>query len=275
MVFPDHPLPPEPPSSTAVLEPSPQPPPSRRENPPWNLWDVVRIAVVAIIAIALFEIAATGFAVHVLGISAAEVARNPGRAIPPQFSIPAQFVAYLLVIAYMVAVVRLRADGFWRNIRWRWPGSAAIGYAALGVALAVAVQTASALLPIPKTLPIDQYFRAPADAYLMAAFGVTFAPLVEELFFRGFLFPVIDRKWGLAAGVTITAFLFALLHEGQLAHAWAPLLLIFCVGLVLTAVRAFRGSVAASFLIHVGYNATLFAMLYLASDRFRHLDKIS
>jgi membrane protease YdiL (CAAX protease family) len=274
LLFPDHPLPPEPPSPTTVLEP-PNAPPNGRENPAWSFWDVVRIAVVAIIAIALFEIAATGIAAHVLKLSPAEIARHPGRTIPPQFSIPAQFAAYLLVIAYMVAIVHMRADGFWRTIRWRWPGTAAIGYLALGVAVAVIVQTASALLPIPKTLPIDQYFRSPVDAWLMAGFGVSFAPLMEELFFRGFLYPVIDRKWGVAAGVTITAALFALLHQGQLAHAWAPLLLIFFVGLVLTAVRAWRGSVATTFLIHVGYNATLFTMLYIASDHFRHLEKIS
>ena len=109
----------------------------------------------------------------------------------------------------------------------------------------------------------------------MAAFGITFAPLVEELFFRGFLYPVAARRIGVAASVVITALLFALIHAAQLAQAWAPLLLLWFVGVVLTAVRAWTKSVGASFCIHVGYNATLFLLLFLASDHFRHLEKLT
>jgi hypothetical protein len=145
---------------------------------------------------------------------------------------------------------------------------------ALGVALALLVQSASALLPIPKSLPIDRYFRDMLGAYLMAAFGLTFAPLVEELFFRGFLYPALARRWGLAAGVVVTSALFAMIHASQLAHAWAPLLLLFFVGIVLTVVRARTHSVATTLLIHVGYNGTLFGMLYLASEHFRHFEKL-
>jgi hypothetical protein len=39
-------------------------------------------------------------------------------------------------------------------------------------------------------------------------------------------------------------------------------------------VRERTDSVASSFLMHCGYNFTLFAMLWLGSDHFRHLDKV-
>ena len=42
-----------------------------------------------------------------------------------------------------------------------------------------------------------------------------------------------------------------------------------------TAGRERRGSVAASFLMHCGYNFTLFAMLWFATDHFRHLEKVA
>jgi membrane protease YdiL (CAAX protease family) len=73
----------------------------------------------------------------------------------------------------------------------------------------------------------------------------------------------------------VTSALFASIHARQLAYAWAPLLLLFFVGVVLTLVRARMHSVATTFLIHVGYNGTLFGMLYLASDHFRHFEKLS
>jgi hypothetical protein len=109
----------------------------------------------------------------------------------------------------------------------------------------------------------------------MAAFGTLIAPLVEELFFRGFLYPVLARRVGMVAGIVLTALPFALIHESQLARAWAPLLLLFFVGVILTTARARTGSVATSVLIHMGYNATLFIMLYLASDHFRHLERVT
>jgi hypothetical protein len=33
--------------------------------------------------------------------------------------------------------------------------------------------------------------------------------------------------------------------------------------------------VAASFLVHAAYNTTLFTMLYIASDHFRHLERVT
>jgi CAAX protease family protein len=243
------------------------------EFPPWGLWDVVRIAVLALIAIGLASFVAVGVALRLAGPPlrpvTADLARNP------RVVVPAQWSAYLVVIGYMVWVVRSRGRAFWATIRWNWPQATWFGWMAMGVGLAVVVQSASALLPIPKSLPIDLYFRDTVDAYMMAAFGLTFAPLMEELFFRGFLYPAVARRWGVVGGVVVTSALFAFIHASQLAHAWAPLLLLFFVGVVLTVIRANKGSVATTFLIHVGYNATLFGLLYVASDHFRHFEKLS
>jgi hypothetical protein len=239
---------------------------------PWGIWDLVRIVVVAAIAILLFSIVAMGVAIRSAGPAhalAADLARDP------RVVIPAQFAAYLVVIVYMVSLLRSRGRPFWHTVRWNWPGRTWFAWMTLGVALAVIVQSASALLPIPKSLPIERYFRDTLGAWMMAGFGVTLAPLVEELYFRGFMYPALARRLGVAMGVAITSALFAFIHASQLAHAWAPLLLLFLVGVVLTTVRVRTGSVATTLLIHVGYNATLFAMLYLASDHFRHLEKVT
>ena len=47
------------------------------------------------------------------------------------------------------------------------------------------------LLPGPKDAPIDKIFRTPGAAWLLFAFGVTFAPFFEEMVFRGFLLPAL------------------------------------------------------------------------------------
>ncbi len=236
---------------------------------PWGLRDVIVIAVVAVIAIGLFSMVAMGLALHSQpSTTPAELARNA------RVVIPSQFAAYIVVVVFMAALLRSRGRKFWTSIDWQWPHGSWLAWLLLGVALALAVQGASALLPVPKSLPIDRYFRDATGAYMMAVFGLTFAPLVEELFFRGFLYPALQRQWGVAVGVVITSALFALIHASQLAHAWAPLLLLFFVGVVLTVMRARTGSVATSVLIHIGYNGMLFGMLFILTDHFQHFDKL-
>ena len=240
------------------------------ENPPWSFWDVLRLVVITVISIGVFGAAALGIAMRMLGKrDPSELARDP------RLAVPAQFAAYIVLVIAMVVIVRMHGFAFWRAVKWNFPFRTWAGYLALGVALAIAIQSASALLPIPKQLPIDKYFRTELGAYMMAFFGVVVAPFVEEMFFRGFLYPVLTRRLGVFLGVVLTAIAFAFIHESQLAHAWAPLLMLFVVGVALTAVRARLQSVASSWLMHVGYNTTLFTLLFLASDHFRHLEKLS
>ncbi len=256
-----------------VLPPPPEPAlsPEPRENSPWSAWDVVLVALLALAGITLFAFVMISVARRLpefRGIPAGDLTADP------KIIVPAQFAAYLLVIVFMVILARNYGRSLFQAVRWNWP-SQWVGYIFAGFALALAVQLTSILLPIPKQLPIERYFRDAAGAWLMALFGTFVAPFVEELFFRGLLYPVLARRLGLPVAVGLTAAAFAIVHESQLAHAWGPLLLIFIVGMVLTMVRAQSGSVARSFLIHVGYNMSLFTLLYFGTDHFRHLERLA
>lgn len=255
------------------LEPQPpleMPPARPPRDPVWSGWDVVMILVVAVLGIFIF-----GTLISV-GLVATH---HPVPAASPavlRVMLLAQFLSYLFVLLFMrELVVRHYHRRFAEAVRWYWPREHRwIAYLLAGMGLAVAVQLISALLPIPKTLPIDRYFQSRSAAYIMSLFGITMAPLVEELFFRGFLFPVLARRLGIGVGVVLTALGFALVHASQLASAWAPLLVLFLVGLVFTVVRMVSNNVAPGFLMHVGYNFMLFAMLYIATDHFRHLERM-
>src|SRR5437764_13465781 len=242
-------------------------------DPAWNIWDVLLIGIIFFLAFygATF---AGFFAAHRIP----QLTDNTSKALlfNPLFLVPVQFCAYLITFLFTRMVITLRAQNdFWQAVNWNPPqGHLAVTLALSGATLAVLVQIASGVLPIPKSLPVEQYFRDGPSAYMMMAFGVLVAPLAEELLFRGLLFPVFSRGLGATAGVALTAFLFALIHQAQLSHAWAPLLLLFFVGLVLTITRAVTKSVAASWIIHVAYNATLFGFLYVGSQGFRHLENV-
>ena len=66
-----------------------------------------------------------------------------------------------------------------------------------------------------------------------------------------------------------------MLHGAQLAHSFAPLAVLFGVSVVLCVTRLRFHSLAASTVVHSMYNATIFVMLFIGTDGFRHLDKLS
>jgi membrane protease YdiL (CAAX protease family) len=97
---------------------------------------------------------------------------------------------------------------------------------------------------------------------------------MEELFFRGFLYPVLARRLGVGVGVVLTASTFAFIHVFEY-KAWGPVLIIFLVGVVLTLVRAKMKSVGASFIVHSIYNGVPVIAAIIASHGFRHLEKLA
>jgi uncharacterized protein len=240
----------------------------------------------------------------------------------PRLLIPTMAVSYLIAGAIVWAIFTyLWRQPFTQGLHWnfsvvrrRW-----VRLLAGGVALSLVVQLLSNYLPVPKTLPIDDFFRTPADVWLVALFGTFLAPIFEELAFRGFLLPSLasawdwlrgqrglrsnpglnndsyigpvtighgddrlqsadgDPRWSIGALIVscaLTSIAFALVHADQLAHAWAPLAVLFAVSLVLCGVRLWTQSLAASTLIHATYNGTIFTILFVGTGGFRHLDKI-
>jgi uncharacterized protein len=241
-------------------------------DPAWSGLDVVRLVFLALIS--LFVGVGVVLLVAHLWIAPQSSIAALGRS--PIITVASQAVAYFLILAYMYVLVtreRGRPD-FFSAIHWNWPRNA-VPYIVIGLVLSVALQLLAHLLPMPKGLPIDTFFRTPAEAWALTLFGITLAPLMEELFFRGFLYPVLVRGTGKPVAIFFTALAFALLHGSQLLFSWGPVLVIFLVGIVLTMVRAYKDSVAAGLLIHVAYNGTISGLMFAATDGFRHLEKLN
>jgi membrane protease YdiL (CAAX protease family) len=251
----------------------PEPPPAylapqAGENPVWSGWDVLVITILTLGVIFLAQVLIVVVAHRLVypHESWIEVAQKPALALL------SEFLAYIPVLLYMYLLIEGKyRTRFWSAIRWKWPGKAALSLLGIGV-LMIAFDALGRFLPMPKTTPFDQFFERPMDAYLTAAFAVTLGPLMEELFFRGFLYPVIARRLGAFWGIILTALPFGVMHYSQY-RSWGAVLIIVLVGIVLTTIRAVTKSVASSFLAHVGYNAALMTLAAIATDGFRHMEK--
>ena len=198
-------------------------------------------------------------------------------AMEPRFTIPMMVVSYGVVLLIAAALFRrVWQRGFFEGIHWNASAVARnwTWLPILGIGLGFAIQFASNYLPVPKQMPVDAFFRTTSDAWMVALFGVFIAPAAEEIAFRGFLYPSLRPWTGRILAAILTSLPFALLHAQQVAHAWGPLSMVFLVSLILVAVRERTGSVAASALVHACYNLSIFAVIFVASGGFQHLERL-
>ena len=209
--------------------------------------------------------------------------------------VPAEALGYLLVLVIAIPLFRRIwhrsfAQGLHWNVRTavRCLGRLLL----LGAGCGIGIGVLGSFLPMPKDPPImADMMHSPLGAWMMLVFGITGAPLFEEMVFRGFLLPAclnafrwLTLEGDLSARVTVwvggvvsvalTSLPFALLHAPQVSHAWAPVLLIGLVSVVLCIVRLRLNSLASSTVVHATYNFTLFAGILVQTDGFRHLDKL-
>ena len=61
----------------------------------------------------------------------------------------------------------------------------------LGICAGWVVQGISSLIAMPKTVPMDDFFRSQTDVWVVTVFGTFLAPVFEEVCFRGFLLPAV------------------------------------------------------------------------------------
>jgi membrane protease YdiL (CAAX protease family) len=158
--------------------------------------------------------------VHAWGASAVELAKNPTAAI----IVPAMTLGYVAMLAVFYArVTSAQGLPFWKAIAWRWPqGFSWLAWLGAGGVMTMALGSLSHFLPIPKSLPMERFFQNRQAVYLMMFMGVAVAPLTEEIMFRGFLYPLLDR--GLETMFMVRRQLLDAARWLVLAAAWGYLM---------------------------------------------------
>jgi membrane protease YdiL (CAAX protease family) len=243
---------------------------------PWGWPEVALFVILGVIASVVVTWGMAEVAVRFFGAQPGDVFGTTMSTAKSVVVLLSQAVLDSLAILYLYLMLQARTDQpFWPSIGWRemFPSAGKIRDSALqflagGAVMAFAVSFAGGFLNSKETLPIEQLLQARVSILLFGVLGVLVAPLVEETIFRGFLYPVIARRLGIAAGVAITGILFGLMHAAQLWGGWGQIALLILVGVVLTWVRARTGTVAASYFVHLGYNGLQLAgyLIYIVSE---------
>jgi membrane protease YdiL (CAAX protease family) len=245
---------------------------------PWGWLDLFFLVVLAVSGVIVLGLLFTiGFAMF-----GGDIRHLQDAAITNFAAVVLQAVADVGLLAFLAAQMRVRFHlPFWRTVGFRplrterIPRALAyFGLVVGGALLAILVTLASAIWPPKGELPIQQMLQDRHTLILFSLMAVFIAPVVEETLFRGYLYPVVARSFGLATGIVTTGVIFGLLHASQLSGGYWQIALLVVVGIIFTLVRATTRTVTASYLLHVSYNSLQVVALLIDTHWFRQMPSL-
>jgi len=158
---------------------------------------------------------------------------------------------------------RLALGLYARRGIWREVGCGLLGYLAglpLLIVSMVFVAILSQLSGIRGSHPIVEELRgSPGQLALTFVLACIFAPITEELMFRGALFASLRERFGWWVSDLTVAVIFAIIHP----QGWVALPALATLAVVFAAIREWRGSIVGCMAAHAFHNglALTFAVL--------------
>ena len=165
---------------------------------------------------------------------------------------------FLLVAVALFTVGKYKVS--WAAVGLRLPerGGWWLPLAMLGGALVV-IWTYFAIIAAlgaePSSNIPDEVFDSVPLTVLVGILSLALAPVMEETFFRGFLFGGLRGRWGVFFAALFTGFLFALAHVDPLV--FIPFT---AVGMIFAWGYVYSGSILASMIAHLLFNAISFGL---------------
>jgi membrane protease YdiL (CAAX protease family) len=233
------------------------------DDPPWGVGWAVLVFVTSLVLLVVMQIAvAVPYVVYktTSGGSTAGLERDPTLIF---FSILGVVPAHLLTLLIVWFLVSNRGRRpFWQTLGWSFPRNFGLGKT---IALAVVLLGVGVLFTQflgGKETALDQIINSSIKARFATAFlAFATAPLVEELIFRGVLYPALQRAIGMVAAVAIVTILFAGIHVFQYFDNFGVVAVITMLSLSLTLLRARTGRLLPSFVLHLVFNGIQAAFL--------------
>jgi len=199
----------------------------------------------------------------------------------PQFLFGSNILWYAMIFLFLyVTLAVLRGLPFWRSLGWTKlkytfsPASSPWVYFFSGCLLAILVSVATLQVHTNDNAPIQEVLRNRNSAILLLGMAVLVAPLVEETVFRGYLYPLFAKSFGIVPGILLTGILFGLMHGYQLGWTWGVVVMLILVGITFTFARARTGTVLASFLLHLGYNSMIAVAAVIQTHGFTQIPAV-
>lgn len=231
--------------------PPPQPPHGRA---PWGYADMAKAIAAVIVGAIVVTVPAAAIAFVIAG--GPDVAEH--RTALAVVLVANALAEVVLLLAVFVFAVR-RYNLSWSALGLRLPDRAwwlplPMLFGAWSIVLSYFAFIDALGIEPRGNLPSNAFDTVPL-AVLTGIISLVLAPLMEETFFRGFLFGGLRGRWGLFLAAVGSGFLFALAHLDPLLY-----LPFTAVGVLFAWGYAYSGSLLTSIAAHLMFNAVSYGL---------------
>jgi len=156
---------------------------------------------------------------------------------------------------------------FWKAVGWEWPGrpkrvilvSVLVALGLYAVAFLVTSFYGGNKTDLDRLIESSMYTRVAT-----ALVAVATAPLIEELIYRGVLYPAVEKITGAVFATILVSLLFAGVHVVQYRDNIGVILVITVLSFTLTIARAVTGKLLPAFIIHLVFNGIQSVLIVLS-----------
>lgn len=229
----------------------------------WNIWDVCKVVILFL------------FFGYMLTLSEAFLSRiflifktdNFRMMVNSSIldTLAVVFIIYFTVIQYgePLAALGISARNFLKNVFY-----GVVGYVALIPVLILMLVIIAVIINITRYIPerqlvVELFLKEKGVAFLTysSLFAAIIGPVIEELFFRGFLYSALKKYIGIFWAMTATASLFAVLHTHVVG--FFP---IMALGMLLAYLYEKTGTLVSSITVHVIHNVSMVLLVFLVKQ---------
>ena len=174
-------------------------------------------------------------------------------------------ILYFTITRYKenLAALGLSAKNFVRNVFY-----GLVGYVAATPVLIAVLIIILIIINITKYVPeqqpvVELFLKEKNTAFLVftSLFAAVMGPIIEELFFRGFMYNAFKKYTGIFWATLITAVIFAALHTNLVGF-----LPIMVLGILLAYLYEKTGTLVSSMTVHIIHNLSMVFFVFLVKQ---------
>jgi len=175
------------------------------------------------------------------------------------------FVIYIVVVEYKnkLTSLGLTLTNFIRDTVIGIAGYVAAIPLIIG-ALTLVIWIANIANYQPPMEPIMKLFLEEKNPLLLlysTLFATILGPILEEIFFRGFMYSAFKKKAGIIGAILLSSFLFSILHTNPIGF-----LPIMVLGILLALLYEKTGSLIPSIMVHMIHNTGMMTFVFIMKE---------